>query len=232
MIKCSKIYDFFLDFLFPKFCVDCQVEGTFLCEDCSKNILPVITQVCPECGRISKNGKYCKNCEKNKKISGILVACYYEEGPIREIIHNFKYNSATELSKILSKLMSETLKENKIKIDLITFVPLHFRRLASRGYNQSEILAKEIGTSCKLQVSKLLVKTKKTKRQVELIGTKRKKNLNKVFKVEKSKVHKVENKNILLIDDISTTGATLNECAAVLKAAGAKKVWGLVVARG
>lgn len=238
----QKLKTNFFEYLFPKFCVGCGAEGVWLCQDCEDKILPVVTQVCPDCGRISCLGKYCKKYGKNKKINGIICATYYEEGPTREIIHHFKYNSVTELADYLVPFMSITFSQNKIPIDIITFAPLHYRRLAERGYNQAEILAEGLGESCKLPVTKLLVKTKKTERQVVLKGAKRRKNLKGVFKLTKSlraplaggekQSIVLKGKNILIIDDISTTGATLNECAKVLKEAGAKKVWGLVVAKG
>ena len=109
--------------------------------------------------------------------------------------------------------------------------------MAQRGYNQSELLAQEVGEKTGLKVVELLSKNKKTKQQVELQGVKRRKNLKGVFKLKNKNCKlpsgmQIDKKNILLVDDISTTGATLNECAKVLKEAGAKKVWGLVVARG
>jgi len=278
----------FFEYLFPKFCVGCGMEGVWLCQNCEEKILPVVTQVCPDCGRISEFGTYCELCRyditfkkvkgkkkpvkvlKRKPLQGIITAAYYEEGPIREIIHHFKYNSVTELADVLVRLMCNTLKEchcddrllhlsevrndkekdrhceersdAAIYFDIVTFAPLHYRRLAERGYNQAEILAQGIGKVIKpaRPVGGLLVKKKKTQRQVVLKGSKRRKNLKGVFKLTKSLRPAItgkqsivlKNKNILIIDDISTTGATLNECAKVLKEAGAKKVWGMVVARG
>lgn len=237
--------------LFPKFCVGCDEEGTWLCPKCQKKILKVATQVCPQCGRVSTLGLYCKLCrydtilvkvkgeEKPKKkkirkpLEGILTTVYFKEGPTREIIHHYKYNSVTELAKYLVPLMSETLKEHMLPLDIITFTPLFIKRLAERGYNQSEILAQGIGKNVKIDVENLLTKTKSTKRQVVLKGEKRRKNLKGVFKLRiKNDELRIKGKNILIIDDITTTGATLNECAKTLKDAGANMVWGLVVARG
>lgn len=257
-IKCSK---FLLDLFFPSFCVGCGSEGSLLCRKCKKGIIRVQLQTCPDCGRINSTGVYCALCrfetimvkKKNKKkskkvkrrkaLQGIIVATYYEEGPIKEMIHNFKYNHALELKKVLSNLLAQAV--NQKTFDLITFAPLHRRRLAERGFNQAEILAEETAKKLKLTCETTLVKVKSTKRQVGLTGQKRRKNLTGVFKVTKSlrativakqsKVHGVQSirrKKILIVDDITTTGTTLNECAKVLKMAGAKEVWGLVVARG
>lgn len=113
---------------------------------------------------------------------------------------------------------------------LLVPVPLYFLRERWRGYNQAEILAGMIGQKLKMPWENMLRKTRSTKRQVDLEGVRRRKNLANVFK--KNSKAEVNGKKIVLIDDISTTGTTLEECAKVLKSSGAKEVWGLVVARG
>src|SRR3990167_11547649 len=119
---------FFLDLIFPEFCVGCSKEEKWLCESCQEKILMVKTQVCPLCGRISKYGAYCLKDRDIKEIKyikqkrtevkirralgGIIVAAYYEEGPIKEMIHNFKYNNITEIGVMLGEFMTKALKEN------------------------------------------------------------------------------------------------------------------------
>ncbi len=237
LLSLSKIKRELLNTIFPKFCVGCGIEGTWLCRNCQKEILPVEMQVCPQCNRINSGGRYCQHCRKGKILKGIIAASYYEEGPIREIIHNFKYNSVTELKDILVKLLFDVYKKAALPIEIITYAPMHPLRQAKRGYNQAEILAMTLAKKIKIPCEKLLIKAKKTKRQVELTGKKRRENLKGVFKVASPWLvglgpKSIKNKNILIVDDITTTGATLNECAYVLKNAGATGVWGLVVARG
>lgn len=219
---------------------------------------------------------------RKKPLGGVLAACHYKDGPIREMVHNFKYNSVLGAGELLAKFMAKALEENfkflisnfysnsnelmfknliiknSLKIKnlelIITFVPLHWQRLAQRGYNQSEILARGVGKKLGLPVLSLLKKVKKTKRQAELSGSKRRQNLEGVFEVNlkchsgkegllvrnlkdsclrrNDKIDILKGKTIVLIDDVCTTGSTLNECARVLRAAGAKEVWGLVVSRG
>lgn len=113
---------------------------------------------------------------------------------------------------------------------ILTFVPMHWRRRAQRGYNHSEILARNVGKILGLEVEGLLVKKQATRRQAELSGAKRRTNLSGVF-APKTNID-IKKRQIIIIDDVTTTGSTLNECAAVLKLAGAKEVWGLVVSRG
>jgi len=233
----TQIKNHLLDLFFPKFCVGCKKEGNWLCENCKEDMIAVISQVCPECGRLSLKGKYCKKCQKGKYLKGIIAALYYKEGPTKEIIHNIKYNSVIELAPVLGISMAEVLKNNLVKKDaLITFAPLHSKRLAQRGFNQAELLAKIIAKESKLKLINLLKKRKNTKQQVELKGNSRRKNLAGVFNFSggpaTAGLANIKGKTIIIIDDVTTTGATLNECAKVLKEAGAKEVWGLVAARG
>lgn len=227
MVTKNEIKNFILDLIFPRFCVGCNLEGSLLCRKCAGKIIQIKAQICPECQRLSENGKFCKKCAKKFDLSGIIVAAYFEEGPIREMVHNFKYNHVLELKKELTDLLNKAVNQ---EFDLITFTPLHHRRLAERGFNQSEVLAQELSKRVKIPCESLLIKTKYTKRQVGLSGSKRRKNLTNVFKVKSNQ--DIVGKKILIIDDITTTGTTLNECAKALKSAGAKEVWGMVVARG
>lgn len=225
------------DLVFPKFCLGCGQEGIWICPQCQDKIVQVSSQVCPECGRISRSGKFCKHCQKSKRLSGIIVACYWEEGPIKEIIHNFKYNNVLELSDFLGGLMAEALKENIQTIAdysnhiLITAVPLYWLRRAQRGFNQSEMLAEAIAEKLSLPKNfKILKKIRRTKPQAQTDSKKRRENLQNSFKFYKNIT--VRGRTIIIVDDVTTTGTTLNECARVLRKAGAKEVWGLVIARG
>lgn len=248
LIKKSSVL--VLDTLFPRFCVGCGKEGMWLCSKCQDAILIVQSQVCPECNRLSPEGKYCLRCryeidrqidgktkrtkvsKKRRALEGIIVAAYYEEGPLREIIHNYKYNGVTELTEVLGEMLYNALKRN-FQFEIITFVPLHPRRLAQRGYNQAELLAHNLAKKSNIECLALLKKKKQTKRQVLLTGKKRRQNLKGVFELRmKNDELRIKEKNIIIVDDVTTTGATLNECARVLKDAGAKEIWGLVVARG
>lgn len=221
------------DCIFPKFCVGCGLEGSWLCSDCAREIIAVTSQVCPHCHKLSPSGKYCLKCAKKYVLKGIICAAYYEEGPLKELIHNYKYNHVTELTEILGGFMYAAAVKNPStsKGDiLISFTPLHRKRLAQRGYNQAQLLAETVGLKLGLPVADLLTKNRNTKRQVILHGDERRKNLENLFNV-KSDIN-IKNKIIILVDDVMTTGTTLNECAKVLKVAGAKEVWGLVIARG
>lgn len=231
--KLKKIKESVFDIIFPKFCFGCEKEGLWVCENCQQKIIQVKTQVCPECGKVSSLGRYCLTHKHPWGLAGIFVAGYYQEGPLKEIIHNFKYNHILELGSILSTLMAEALKENlpAEKNLLLCAVPLHFLRRAQRGYNQAEILGIKIARELKLPANfKLLKKIRFTKPQVQVAQNKRRENLTKSFAINQK--ISLKGKTIIIIDDVATTGTTLNECAKVLRANGAHKVWGLVAAKG
>jgi ComF family protein len=239
-----------LDWFFEKECSVCKQPGEFLCPDCYAKIERVERFVCPECMRINTNGGYCHLCSERHELSGILEACKWEE-PLRSVVHEFKYTRHKFLSKDLSKLLSERVDKTRyIGFDLVTFVPLHPLRRFWRGFNQAELLAKQISLHLGLPLIRTLKRKKFTKPQVKLSGTERRKALKEKFGL--IDLAKIKGKRILLIDDISTTGSTLEECAKVLrpkspensenfensckskkpKNIGAESVWGLVLARG
>src|SRR4030042_7083182 len=193
------VYNFIFELIFPRFCVGCNQEGTWLCSSCFQKIVKVSSQVCPGCGRLSPQGRYCLKCRKGKFLKGIIAAVYFEEGPTQEIIHNFKYNSVLEFGPILGEIMLEKIDEIPGKNRIITYVPLHQKRLAQRGYNQAELLTREIANIKKMEENNLIVKIKHTKRQVGLVRQKRRKNLQGVFKVREGIA--IKNKNIIVIDD-------------------------------
>lgn len=229
----NKWKSYFLDLVFPKFCVGCGKEGEWLCEICQHKILMVKTQVCPDCGRVSQFGQYCPRHQKRWGLSGIIVAAYYEEGPIKEAIHNLKYNDILELKILLGEILTQALKDNRKLGPFIfmTAVPLHFWRRAQRGYNQSELLGDYVANKLRLPKNfQILRKIRQTKPQVKLGGKKRLENLKNSFIFNK-KIN-IRGRTIIIVDDVTTTGTTLNECAKVLRRAGAKRVWGLVVAKG
>jgi len=245
--KNNKLENFALDLFFPKFCLGCQKEGTYLCDDC-RTLLDISehdyclcdykpTRLLPE----QKTGK-CPKCQ-NKKISGLYFALPYKEKPLtKKIIHQFKYQPyLKDLSKTLASILIEhfvlsgkntdEIWENSILIP----VPLDKNKLKIRGYNQSEELAKELSKVLQVPViSDILVKIKSTKPQMELSKKEREENLQNAFAIKKSAG--LANKKIFLVDDVYTTGSTMQECAKVLKEPadgylGAKQVWGICVAR-
>jgi len=227
------IFSFFLEIFFPKRCVDCGKPAEhFVCSDCIKSIEKVKTSICPDCGKISQFGKYCQNYKKKNGIylTGLIVAARYEIGPIKEMVHHLKYTGITSLAELLGELMAERLEREIFKGKIVVVpVPLHRKREFTRGFNQAELLARYISERLNIPGGLALIRTKNTPSQVTLSGNLRKTNLINVFKCDD--IELITGKTVLLIDDVTTTGSTLNECAKVLKQNGAKNVFGVVVAR-
>jgi ComF family protein len=151
------------------------------------------------------------------------------EGVIREAIHEFKYNNLRDLAPTLAGLLYAYLKDNPVPGDTLVPVPLHRKKIMERGYNQSALLSGELGRWCGLpMVEDCLVRTRYTSSQARSTNVgERQHNVTGAFACRD---RRLQGKKVILIDDVSTSGATLNACAGVLKAAGVETVWGLVIA--
>lgn len=218
-MKKEKLKDFFLDIFFPKSCLFCQKEGSYLCEDC----LPLFNV-------LDFHQKF-----KGKYIDGLYFAVGYENRFFQKAIRLFKYPPLIkELAKDLANLILYHFSLLEEKFDFSGFlvipVPLSKKKLRWRGFNQSEEIAKRVADFFHLSlISDCLIKTRETKDQVFLSEKERKENVKGVFAVKEKE--KIKEKNIILVDDVFTTGATMEECARLLKENGAKKVIGIVLAR-
>jgi len=235
MWKKADIKNFFLELLFPRFCLGCQKEGTYLCQDCLSLI--EISQhqycLCQMAQRIWQGGK-CKKCA-SRKLNGLYFAVPYQNSLVQKLIRLFKYNPfVKELSGTLASLIINhfQLLDNPPDFSefLLVFIPLEKRKLKQRGFNQAEEIAKELSKSLEIPlVSDCLIKIKANFPQVKLSGKEREENIKGVFLCKNPE--KIKGRKILLLDDVYTTGSTMEEAARVLKTAGAKEVWGVAVAR-
>ncbi len=205
-----------------------------LCRDCWDELLECTAgDYCPGCGKDAS--KYaiidgrCANCQNAKlHFDGIARGGVYD-GTLRDLILAFKFHDRTEFAANLNVLADSALQGSVFRdeIDMLVPVPLHWRRMIGRGYNQSHIICKGM-QSPSVRVNTDLVRIRYTQRQWNLSPAKRRKNVAGAFAVRKD--HNFSGKNICLVDDITTSYATLNECAKTLKAAGAEKVFACVVA--
>jgi ComF family protein len=215
----KKVTGLLLELLFPKFCLGCQKEGSYLCEDC-RAIL-----------EISKFHQQ----HRGRHLKDLYFALPYQNPLIKNLFQKFKYQPLVkELAKPLSLLIIEhfQLLNNKPNFTDFTIIPipLEKRKLKYRGFNQAEEIAKELSHFLELPLlSDYLLKVKETTPQVELSRDERKENIKGAFSVKNSQ--EIKNKKILLVDDIYTTGSTIEEAARVLETAGAKEIIGVVVAR-
>lgn len=217
--------------VFPKKCINCGKGEKYLCEDCLSKV-KVLDQICAYCQKSSIDGMTHFSCLKKYRMNGFLSFWDYG-GVIRKAILGLKYKFAKEVSKDLVSFVSQNLISKYKFLDssyVLISVPIHFSRENWRGFNQSELIGKQIAEKlgCKFR-SDVLIKTKKTIAQADLKGKERTQNVKGVFALNPR--YKLKNTSVVLFDDVFTTGSTLKEAAKVLKRSGAKKVWGLTIAR-
>jgi len=156
---------------------------------------------------------------------------HYGEGPLKELIHRFKYSFKSVLSETLAAMLNYGLSlQGWNKEAVLVPVPLHPKRIWQRGFNQSYLLAKSLAEMRGMKVVRALKRIKDKKPQMTLKAKERRKNLKGAFNLS-SHFPEVDNKIVLLLDDVATTGTTLEECAKLLREARAREVWGLVLAK-
>lgn len=230
-----------IDFLFPKKCLGCPNEGNYFCSSCRLKIKSIDRLVCPVCENPSLFGKTHFSCRSRYGLNG-LISFFAYEGIIREAIHQLKFKYVTDLAddffEILLKIWNED-KDNRFlqikrfikeKNPVLVAVPLFWYKENQRGFNQAEIFAEKFSRFWNLEFKKdFLIRSKFTLPQAGLTQEQRKKNIENVFFLNSNIQSPIS--NIILVDDIWTTGATLKTCGELLKKSGAKKVWGLTVTR-
>lgn len=234
------VWNFILDTLFPINCLECSRENFWLCPDCLAKIKLQGIQVCPVCEKeITLDGVLCRSCRSFSKTSldGLISAARYDLPALKQLIHNLKYRFVADAARPLGYLMAKSFFHSNLPLPaLIVPVPLHPRRLRWRGFNQSELLAQELSQSLAapllIPIENILIRKKYNKPQMEIRNYQdRLKNVRDIFYALNTQVYILKNKTVLLVDDIATTGATLEECAKILKENGAKKVFAIVIAR-
>jgi ComF family protein len=218
-----------LNLLFPPRCVSCQRGGGWICPACHQEIEFIRPPLCPRCGQATSSPRTCPSCRSAPlRIDGIRAVAYLED-PLRTAIHRFKYSNLRSLAPTLGKLASDYLAHNELPIDVTVPVPLHAQRLKGRGYNQATLLAREIHAALHIPLmAKSLVRVRSTDPQVGLNAKQRTENVRGAFRCTDQDL---KGRRVLLVDDVCTTGATLEACSIALQQAGARQVWGLVLAR-
>jgi ComF family protein len=203
-----------LDIVFPPQCVGCQQSGTLLCAACFAQMQP--TTLLP------------RRHEWQALFELVAVNSYY--GPLRTCIHALKYEGMTKLAEPLGMLLAQTYLRYNLEADMCISVPLHSERYKQRGYNHAHLLAQVCATTLEIPLREdILVRSRATTAQVGLSAYERHQNVAGAFSYV-STTESIYNRNIIIIDDVCTTGATLDECAATLLRAGAASVGGLVLA--
>lgn len=229
----NKIKNSILDILFPPICLHCRkalITDEYLCETCFNSIQLNTSLFCPVCRlRLAENKKICGHANY------LLGAAVNYDNPVfRDLIHYFKYESFENLAPLLGETLLKYIENCKLKIDnfIIVPIPLHRVKEKYRGFNQSKLLAKNIGAYFNLEIIDALKRVKNTKPQAQFKNSEQRiKNVKDCFVMNEFAINAVKNKNILLIDDVFTTGTTINEAIRILKQKRARKIIALVLAK-
>ena len=235
----KRFFTALLDLLLPSFCLACKkplgpASELLFCPECLEGIHCITSPLCPCCGRVYLKGAggdhHCGPClAKPRHFSRARAIFLYEE-PVKEVIHRFKYQGKTACLPTFARFARNLLMMAEMeRVDFIVPVPLHPSRLRERGFNQALLLARAFFPKDRRVASSLLIRLRPTEPQTSFNGVARRANLKNAFGVVKA--HRLAGKKILLVDDVFTTGTTVNECARVLKKAGADEVLVLTLAR-
>ena len=219
-----------LDWVYPPFCCGCGQIGKEICPACWESIKLLSGQItCISCGKLIERGSLCTDCQTNPPIFDQLKSWALYEGAVRSMVTGIKFERKLGLIPYLIEPLAEAISTWEPNVDWITAVPLGRRRQHERGYNQSALIAEKVAGKLKISYSnELLFRVRETHTQVGLNADERRQNMVDAFTAEPSFCR---GKSVLLIDDIATTGATLNACAKALRAAGAEEIFCFTVAR-
>ena len=229
-----NILQTFIGLFFPKICLSCDEQLTeneqYLCLSCYKS-LEFLEEICPICGA-PKTEEKCWVCNTNEFHFDRARSVFMFNKVVRNIIHEFKYNEITQIAIFFRKLSREYIEKFQPfeHIDYIVPVPLHIVRKRDRGFNQAEYITREISKYMNWKHLPNLIKRKRfTETQTKLNKEQRRKNVSLAFKINPK--YDIKGKNILLVDDVFTTGATANSIAAVLKEKQVNKVYVFTIGR-
>jgi ComF family protein len=220
-----------LEVFFPSRCVGCGAYGSFLCQSCQAELLPTRPPRCPICWQPQPQEVTCGRCREERPAFQGARSAYLYQGAAREAVRALKYSYLSALAQPMAQLMARyVLEKEPIEADLLVAVPLHGRRQRLRGYNQSALLARELSRLCGLPLAERgLARRRNTPPQARSADAEaRKRSVSGAFVADR---RWVEGRRVLLVDDVMTTGATLDACAQALRQAGAASVWALTFAR-
>jgi len=218
-----------INLLFPTFCIICKKDGDYICRQCYQEMFPVLQIRCPVCDQPVYKYFYHNECLEKMNFEGLVYVFPYGD-KFHDIIESVKYKYYYDICNFLGIILARNFKI-LVKFDytlyLVTSVPIHKSKLKSRGFNQAEVIGRAFGKELGLSYQDLLKRVRKTQTQVGLDKLERVANLKNCFKFAQSNIPK----NVILIDDIFTTGTTIRECSTTLKDAGVERVFVSVLAK-
>lgn len=227
----GSAWDRFWRLVFPSRCLGCGRRDVVLCEACRPAVPWLPAAVCPRCTRRTVDGRLCDRCARAAAppLASVRAACIYG-GVVRTAIQRLKYRHARFLAPFAADLVWASLQTRPIQADLLVPVPLHPARRRVRGFNQAELIARALGPRLGTPVRpSLLARVRDTPPQVGKTAAERRRNIQGAFACPDPSA--AAGQRVALVDDVMTTGATLEACARPLVAAGAARVVALVVAR-
>ncbi len=228
--KLGLSYRWLLDLVAPPLCVGCRAVGVWLCAYCAAKIPLHVGPQCSRCGRPWTQSGLCTVCHEHPLQVNPVRSAYLFEEPIRSAIHAFKYRGGMQIVETLAPSLTQAWRASNMVSDLLVPVPLHARREARRGYNQAQVLTRVLGAQLALPTaSRALRRVRDTASQTHLNREARHRNVAEAFAVFPEL--ELTGLVVTLVDDVATTGATLNACAVVLLEAGAKAVNAFTLAR-
>lgn len=205
-----------------------------ICENCIRCMIFINGKTCFKCGKSldeKYKSSYCPDCKGKEKNYDYAFSCFEYIGIGKQIIHKLKYNNKTELAEVISRFLYNKIKDENLEIDVIIPVPLNEEKLKKRGFNQSKLISQQLGKRLNIPVYPLLTRIRYTHEQFKLNRLEREKNVEDAFSI-RMMYNKISHKNILLVDDVYTTGSTVNECSRILKLNGARKIYVITAATG
>lgn len=210
-----------VDLIYPKYCVGCRIEGSYVCIECQKKLFRP-GPICPMCCKPSLDGWTHPRCHEKNSIDRLIVGLSYK-GIVQTCLKKVKYKSNWD---IVSFLYSAAHLDNLPGMD-VTSVPMWSKKLSERGFNQAEMIADMVAKQSGFSHLALLERARETRPMFGLSKIERKNNISNAFRYTgNGSIHKV-----LLVDDVWTTGSTMRECTKTLKLNGVTEVWGLTLAR-
>lgn len=220
------LLDSLLNIVAPFDCLGCGLEGELVCKNCLPSIATTKKSSCFLCNRLTLEWRVCPSCSKKTKLRAVAVSSHYE-GKVKTLIRQLKYEHTVAAAKPLACLIGRTIPAS-FKPGVVTWAPAATSRLHQRGYNPAKLIANALAKELNLPVAETLGRHGQSRQ----VGTTRRKRFtqaeNTMYVIRKSKV---KSRKLLVVDDVVTTGATINECGRVLKDAGAEAVWGAAAAK-
>ena len=219
-----------LDLVFPPRCVGCGEGGSFLCDGCVAALPVAAGSRCPRCWQPGADASLCVDCQAAPPSFDGLRAAFVYERTARDLVHALKYRGMTALAPPMGSLLTEAARRHEMVADLVVPVPLSRLRRRLRGYNQAEALARPLAMELQIPLRpQALARRRDTPPQARSSDAEaRRRNVTDAFVCRD---RGVEGQRVLLVDDVTTTGATLAACAEALTTAGAESIWAITFAR-